>query len=102
MGKPGKASMTDTKEILKKIDSLTLLHVDIAAMLDVLLRTVQAFPPSASAQLRLCGGVETTLHLIEERLAVLNAALTHRRREVGRVDGLAEVFRSLSSGQAIN
>ena len=83
-------------------DPLTLLHAEIASMLDVLLRTVQAFPPSASAQLRLCEGLEAAERLIEERLGVLNAALTHRRREVGRLDGVADTFAGLASGQAVN
>src|SRR5262249_12842176 len=39
-------------------DPLTALHGESAAMLDVILRTVQAFPPAASAQLRLCEGLE--------------------------------------------
>ena len=83
-------------------DPLTSLHAEIASMLDVLLRTVQAFPPSASAQLRLCEGLEAAERLIEERLMVLNAALTHRRRELGRVDGLADIFAKLASGQEVN
>ncbi|HWY86444.1 MAG TPA: HD domain-containing phosphohydrolase [Gemmataceae bacterium] len=83
-------------------DPLTSLHVEIASMLDILLRTVQAFPPSASTQLRLCAGLEAGQRVIEERLMVLNAALTHRRREIGRLDSLAETFRKLASGQTIN
>jgi HD-GYP domain-containing protein (c-di-GMP phosphodiesterase class II) len=82
-------------------DPLSDLHVDITSMLDVLLRTVQAFPASASAQLRLCGGLETTLRVIEERLLVLSAALNRRRREVSRLATLAELFRELGSGQNI-
>ena len=65
-------------------DPLTGVHADIASMLDVLLRTVQAFPPSASAQLRLCEGLEAAERLIEGRLTVLNAALTQRRASASR------------------
>jgi len=83
-------------------DPLTLLHVESASMLDVLLRTVQAFPPSAGAQLRLCEGLEAAQRLIEERMTVLNAGLTHRRREIGRLDGLADIFRKLAAGQTVN
>ncbi len=83
-------------------DPLTLLHVETASMLDVLLRTVQAFPPSASAQLRLCEGLEAAQRVVEERMIVLNAALTQRRRETGRLDALADTFRKLGAGQNIN
>ena len=83
-------------------DPLTGLHAEIASMLDVLLRTVQAFPPSAGAQLRLCEGLEAAERLIEERLMVLHAALTHRRREVGKIDVLADFFTQLASGGAVN
>jgi HD-GYP domain-containing protein (c-di-GMP phosphodiesterase class II) len=83
-------------------DPLAALHTEIASMLDVLLRTVQAFPSSASAQLRLCEGLEAAERLIEERLAVLNAALTLRRRELGRLDGLADIFRKWASDEAID
>ena len=83
-------------------DPLTELHVEIASMLDVLLRTVQAFPPSAGAQLRLCEGLEAAQEVIEERLGVLNAGLTHRRRETGLLDQLADLFRKLGAGQNIN
>jgi HD-GYP domain-containing protein (c-di-GMP phosphodiesterase class II) len=83
-------------------DPLTTLHVEIASMLDVHLRTVQAFPHSASAQIRLCGGLEASQRLIEERLMILHAALAHRRREIGRVDNLADIFHKLAAGQTIN
>lgn len=83
-------------------DPLTGLHAEIATMLDVLLRTVQAFPPSASAQLRLCEGLEATERVIEERLKVLHAALTHRRREIGQVDALADFFAALAAGHTVD
>jgi HD-GYP domain-containing protein (c-di-GMP phosphodiesterase class II) len=83
-------------------DPLTVLHVEISSMLDVLLRTVQAFPPSASAQLRLCQGLEAAQRLIEERMIVLNAGLTHRRGESARLDSLADIFRNLAAGHMIN
>jgi HD-GYP domain-containing protein (c-di-GMP phosphodiesterase class II) len=83
-------------------DPLTQLHTEIASMLDVLLRTVQAFPPSANAQLRLCDGLEAAQRLIEERLMVLHAGLTHRRAEGARLDNLADLIRRMADGQNIN
>ena len=83
-------------------DALAELHAEIASMLDVMLRTVQAFPPSASAQIRLCEGLEAAQRMIEQRLTTLHAALTYRRRETDRLETLAEVFRKLSLGQSAN
>jgi HD-GYP domain-containing protein (c-di-GMP phosphodiesterase class II) len=83
-------------------DALADLHAEIASMLDVMLRTVQAFPPAASAQIRLCEGLEAAQRLIEQRLMVLHGALTFRRREMNRLEILADVFRKLSSGHNAN
>src|SRR5205085_1082843 len=57
---------------------------------------------SASAQIRLSAGLEAGQRVIEERLMVLHAALTHRRREVGRIDTLADHFRKLAAGHMID
>src|SRR5579884_4200813 len=54
-------------------DPLTILHRDGAALIEVLLRTIQAFPPAPSAQLRLCEGLEIVLQTAEEQLNVLVA-----------------------------
>ncbi len=82
-------------------DPLTCLHTETAAMLDALLRTVQAFPPSPSAQIRLCEGLEAVEHVIEERLGILNASLIHRRCEAERLESLAELFRKLGAGGVV-
>lgn len=82
-------------------DPLALLHHDCAALLEVVLRGVQAFPPVPSVQLRLCEGLEVVLSRVEEQMAVLRTALTHRRNEQERIDYLAELLRRLAVGQSV-
>ncbi|HYT93249.1 MAG TPA: HD domain-containing protein, partial [Gemmataceae bacterium] len=81
-------------------DPLAVLHRETAAMLDTILRTVQAFPEAASAQIRLCEGLDVVLNVVADRLAVLGSALAGRRRDRERIDTLAELLTALASGQA--
>jgi HD domain len=83
------------------LDPLAALHAGTVAMIDTVLRAVQAFPPSATEQLRLCEGLEAILAAVEERVGVLNAGLNHRRREIGHIDYLAEILRRLAAGQPV-
>jgi hypothetical protein len=78
-----------------------MLHARAAAMLDSVLRAVQAFPPSPSEQLRLCEGLEGILEAAEEHVATLGAGLNHRRGELERIVYLAEILRRLAGGQPV-
>lgn len=82
-------------------EPLTCLHGETAGMLDVLLRVVQVFPPSPSAQIRLCEGLEAVLQTIEERLNILLAGLAQRRLEHERLECLADLFRKLGAGHVV-
>ena len=82
-------------------DPLAVLHASTIAMIDTVLRVVQAFPPSASEQLRLCDGLEAVLDAVDERVATLHAGLNHRRDEAARIDYLAEILRRLARGQTV-
>src|SRR5262245_47620767 len=53
------------------------LHRETLAMLETVLRTVQAFPPAPSAQLRLCEGLEAVLEVVAERIKILDVACQH-------------------------
>ncbi|MFO0969167.1 MAG: HD domain-containing protein [Gemmataceae bacterium] len=77
------------------------LHRETTAILDSVLRTVQAFPPAASAQLRLCEGLEATLEVVEDRVKVLRTACANHREEDRHIERLASLFRKLASGQTI-
>lgn len=82
-------------------DPLAVLHHGSASLIEVLLRTIQAFPPAPSAQLRLCEGLEIVLQNAEEQLAILVAALGHRRQEENRITYVAEILRRLAAGQPV-
>jgi hypothetical protein len=82
-------------------DPLGALHGEAIATIDMVLRSVQAFPESASEQLPLCDGLDAILATIEERVAVLTVGLAHRRRETEQIDYLAEILRRLASSQSV-
>jgi hypothetical protein len=82
-------------------DALGALHTGSVAMIETVLRAVQAFPASAGAQLPLCEGLDGVLDAVEERVAALTAGLVQRRHELGHIDYLADILRRLAGGQAI-
>jgi HD-GYP domain-containing protein (c-di-GMP phosphodiesterase class II) len=81
---------------------LLRLHRETAAMLDSLLRMIQAFPDSPSGQLRLCEGVEAILGVVAQRVHLLTAALQRRRREQARIETLAELLTGLYDGRVLD
>ncbi len=81
---------------------LAELHRTTASMIDSVLRTVQGFPPSSSAQFRLSEGLEAVLDVVEERLAVLKAGMRQRSQETGRIDRLADALRRIVAGQHVS
>ena len=80
---------------------LAVRYRETVAMLDTALRTVQAYPDSPSAQLRLCDGLEAALNVVAERGAALHATVEERKNESLRVDRLAEMLQSLAGGQPV-
>ncbi|MBL8792352.1 MAG: HD domain-containing protein [Planctomycetia bacterium] len=82
-------------------DPLALRYHSVVAMLDTALRTVQAYPDSPSAQLRLCDGLDAVLSVVAERSAAVQAAVLYRRREAMRVETLAGWLQQLVSGEAV-
>jgi len=82
-------------------DPLEMLHREGVAMIEVILRTVQAFPSSMSTQLRLCDGLEVIHGEVEERLANLNAGLAQRKHVKSRIDSLADYLRLLAALQPV-
>src|SRR5262245_18692804 len=79
-------------------DPLAALYRETASMTETVLRTVQAFPESPSAQIRLCEGLEVVLGVVADRLAVLGSALDQRRRDHGRIETLADLLTLLVAG----
>jgi hypothetical protein len=83
-------------------DPALVLYRETAAMIDSTLRMVQAFPDSATAQLRLCEGLEAILQVVAQRVQLLTATLQRRRRERARIDTLAELLTGLYEGRALD
>ncbi len=80
-------------------DPLAELHREAVGMIEVILRTIQAFPPAAAAQLRLCEGLEALVRQVETQLQTLKSGLWHRNLEIGRVELVAEHLKRLWTAQ---
>lgn len=76
-------------------DVLVSYHRETVAVLDAVVRMAQAFPDSASAQLKLCDGLDGLVNVIRDRLAVQESALARRRTDGRRIDRLATVFAAI-------
>lgn len=83
-------------------DPLAVRFRETLAMLDTALRMIQAYPDAPSAQLRLCEGLEVTLHEVSERITHLQALLVQRRRETSRLDSFTELLAHLESGKSLD
>ncbi len=83
-------------------DPLADLHQVATSMIDAVLRSVQAFPPSPSAQGRLSQGLDAMLDVVEDRLGVIKAGMRQRSLERGRIDRLAEALRHIAAGQTVS
>jgi len=82
-------------------DVLVDLHREAMAMLEVLLRTAQTFPPTVSVQLRMCDGLEVVLAEIEDRLDLLCSILLQRKQTSARINELADYLRALARKQLV-
>ena len=77
-------------------------HHQAAALIEIILRTAQAFPPEVGVQLRLCEGLEQLLMEVDRRTTFLNDGLAARKRASAGIDELAGYLRQLAMGQAIS
>src|SRR5262245_54068649 len=83
-------------------DPVAIAYRETSAMTETVLRVVQAFPDAASAQLRLCEGVEAILGVAAQRLATLSQALGKRRHAATQLDNLANLLAGLASGKDVS
>ncbi len=83
-------------------DPLAHWYRKTLAMVATTLNFLQTFPDAPSAQLRLCEGLEVTLDVIAQRVAVLNTVAEQRRLESSRIDHLAHLLVSLETGQSLD
>jgi HD-GYP domain-containing protein (c-di-GMP phosphodiesterase class II) len=80
---------------------LARLHAQTVAMLEAVLRMVQVFPPSPSAQVRLCSGLEEMILEVAQRRGALHQAVQQRRLELQRRDRLADLLGGLAKGAPV-
>ena len=80
-------------------DPLVGYHRETVAVLDAVVRMAHAFPNSASAQLKLCDGLDGLLGVVRDRLAVQDRALGRRRTDADRIDRLAGFFTAMHTHQ---
>ncbi len=82
--------------------ALAAWHQQATALIEVVLRTAQGFPPAVSAQLRLCDGLEIALTEVDKRTTLICDGLAARQRESAYVDELAGYLRHLAVNQAVS
>ena len=85
-----------------KADPVVGYHKETVALTEAALRLVQAFPPSADVQLRMCEGVEAMFRAVRDRLAVAHKTILSRRLDLDRIDGLARRLGDLNAGRAVD
>ncbi|MCI0459942.1 MAG: HD domain-containing protein [Gemmataceae bacterium] len=79
-------------------DPLAAMYRETASMTETVIRTIQAFPESPSAQIRLCEGLEVVLSLVADRLTTLTGAVCQRQCDHGRIETLADLLAALAGG----
>ncbi|MHB1425995.1 MAG: HD-GYP domain-containing protein, partial [Gemmataceae bacterium] len=88
--------------LFERRDPLAKLYRETIALTDTALRMIPLFPDTASAQLKLCEGLETLLNVVSARQLTLSAGVERQRREVDRVARLAGLLTALDMGQEID
>jgi HD-GYP domain-containing protein (c-di-GMP phosphodiesterase class II) len=82
-------------------DPLAKLYHETVSMTDTVLRTVQAFPPAPSAQMRLCEGLEAVLQVVADRLTTITGTLQEWQDALGRRQTLADLLSALAAGHTV-
>jgi HD-GYP domain-containing protein (c-di-GMP phosphodiesterase class II) len=77
---------------------LPSLYREATILTDLTLRTIQSFPESPSAQLRLCEGLEVVLNQAANHLALVQETIGRRRGEEHQLEELAGLLTALAAG----
>jgi HD-GYP domain-containing protein (c-di-GMP phosphodiesterase class II) len=93
--------LADQLNSLGNSDLLNSIYRETSAMTEMVLRVVQAFPDSASAQLRFCDGVEAILKVADQRIGTLAQTVSERRHDADQLNMLTDVLSRLASGQIV-
>jgi HD-GYP domain-containing protein (c-di-GMP phosphodiesterase class II) len=88
--------------LLERGEPLTVLYRETAAMTDAALRMMLQLPDAASAQMRLCEGLEAVLGVVAVRLQTLTVCVARHRQETGQVARLARSLAALSAGEPLD
>jgi putative nucleotidyltransferase with HDIG domain len=80
---------------------LAVLYRETAAMTDSSLRLVALFPDTATAQMRLCEGVESILSVVARRTQTLTAGVESHRAETDRIARLSALLCDLEAGRPV-
>ena len=83
-------------------DGAAKYHRATVAMTDAALKMAQALPASAEAQLKLCGGLETILDGVRDRLTTLQTAVAAQSLAAQRADGLARRLADVAALRVVN
>jgi HD-GYP domain-containing protein (c-di-GMP phosphodiesterase class II) len=94
-------AVADQLDALASETRLNSEYRQTSAMTETVLRVIQAFPDSASAQLRLCEGVEAILNAASQRLAALAQAVGLRQHEADQLRTLKDLLSGLAGGQHV-
>jgi HD-GYP domain-containing protein (c-di-GMP phosphodiesterase class II) len=82
-------------------DPLCASYQATTAMTETVVRVVQAFPDSASVQLRVSEGLEAILDTVAHRLAITEAAVQQRRLIADRLETLADLLARLAGREPV-
>jgi HD-GYP domain-containing protein (c-di-GMP phosphodiesterase class II) len=85
--------------ILRAEPPLVQRHLEIASLIDAVLRGVQHFPETPSVQIRLCEGLEAMLGVASDRLTALSEGVSQRQRRAASLAKLVEILRRLADEQ---
>ncbi len=83
-------------------DPLALYYRDTVALTEAGLRLAQALPEKVEPQLRACDGLDAIVSAGRGRVTVLARALAGRKRDAGRVGGLARRLADLAAGRVVD
>lgn len=83
-------------------DPLAQLYRETVALTDTMLRMVPLLPESATAQLHLCAGLESSLNVVAARLQTLTAGVERQRKEAGQIYRLSELLSALAAGKVLD
>ncbi len=83
-------------------DPLARMYRETVALTDTALRMIPLFPDTASAQMRLCEGLEAIFNVVAARLVSVSGGVERQRRELGQITRLTDLLSVLESGIPID